>query len=222
MDQLIEALTHDKDNARRRDAVVALGQLRDSRAIEPLILALQDDDLEVRRLAALALSDIGEKSVIPALNAAFEANDNPDVFIAISIALSELGVTDTLTSALVSESGYLRKSRVKALKRYEDGRAVKCLIEALTNAPDGQVYWIARALGELGDDRAIEPLVALLTHSSIDARTAAAESLGKLGNRTVMHALENVYQHDHEKNFWGYTASEIAKAAINKITRRYK
>src|SRR4051794_13066483 len=131
MDRLIETLAHDNDPTQRRQAVAELARLRIGLAVEALIHALDDDDLEVRRLSALALGAIGEKRAIPALKVAFEANSKVDVFLAISIALSELGETDTLSSALGSESGWPRKSTVQALLRYEDGRAVNCLINAL-------------------------------------------------------------------------------------------
>jgi HEAT repeat protein len=220
MDQLIDILFQDRDPAERRQAVAELGQVHDKRAIEPLILALQDSDLEVRRLAALALGKIGDTGAIPALQAAFEANNTPDVFLAISIALSELGVPETLVSALASESGWLRQNIVQALLRYKDGRAGICLINALPNATGGLAYWVGRALGELGDDRAIPSLVTLLTNSDIDVRTAAADSLGKLGSPEALQALEQMRRDDHEKNFWGRTAGQAAGMAIKTIKER--
>ena len=52
---LAEALREDKDSDVRLIAAVALGELRDVRAVEPLIEALKDTDPGVRQNAVEAL-----------------------------------------------------------------------------------------------------------------------------------------------------------------------
>jgi hypothetical protein len=64
--QLIERL-HDPDVERRLPAAKFLGQLGDSRAVEPLIQALQDPTPAVRAAAAQALGALGDPRAVLAL-----------------------------------------------------------------------------------------------------------------------------------------------------------
>jgi HEAT repeat protein len=59
-----------QENARvRREAAEALGEIKDTRSVKPLIAALtdKDEDMGVRRAAATALGKIGDARAIPAL-----------------------------------------------------------------------------------------------------------------------------------------------------------
>jgi HEAT repeat protein len=55
---LVASLTHSISNL-RKEAVIALGEIGDTRAIAPLETALADPDPDVRKLARLALTTIG-------------------------------------------------------------------------------------------------------------------------------------------------------------------
>lgn len=59
VDGLIEALKYKDDHNVRLAAASALGRIKDSRAVEPLISALEDHP-SVREVAALALGEIGD------------------------------------------------------------------------------------------------------------------------------------------------------------------
>jgi HEAT repeat protein len=54
---LCEALQHSVSNL-RKEAVIALGEIADARAITHLERALQDSDPDVRKLAKLALTSM--------------------------------------------------------------------------------------------------------------------------------------------------------------------
>jgi HEAT repeat protein len=56
---LIKALGYQKDGHVREAAAEALGQIRDARAVEPLIAALKDPYANVRKAAAEALEALG-------------------------------------------------------------------------------------------------------------------------------------------------------------------
>jgi HEAT repeat protein len=55
---LVASLNHSISNL-RKEAVIALGEIGDTRAIAPLEGALGDADPDVRKLARLALTAIG-------------------------------------------------------------------------------------------------------------------------------------------------------------------
>jgi HEAT repeat protein len=56
---LIKALAYEKDSYVRREVAKAVGKIGDSRAVEPLINALNDSDSDVRREVAKAIGKIG-------------------------------------------------------------------------------------------------------------------------------------------------------------------
>ena len=74
------------DGLARRDSAVALGQLGDPRAVEPLVKALGDDDRYVRIAVATALGQLGDPRAVEPLVKAL-GDDNIDVRIAVATAL---------------------------------------------------------------------------------------------------------------------------------------
>ncbi|HII06056.1 MAG TPA: hypothetical protein HA349_01690 [Methanotrichaceae archaeon] len=121
----------------RWKAAEALGEIGDSRAFDPLIESLKDDeDSRVRKGAAWALGLIGDPKAV-----------------------------DPLIEALQDDYGSARAGAAEALGRIGDPRAVEPLIALLYEEgsqsadPDPQVRANAAwALGEIGDFRATDVL----------------------------------------------------------------
>ena len=59
----------------RQAAAVALGEINNTKAVEPLIKALRDPYPEVREAAALALGQLGDPRAADALNEALQDAD---------------------------------------------------------------------------------------------------------------------------------------------------
>ena len=74
----------------REEAAQALGEIKDNRAVEPLIKAVKDEDefVEVRASAALALGDIKDKRAVEPL---IETLERPAVAKPVAYALGEIG-----------------------------------------------------------------------------------------------------------------------------------
>ena len=66
----------DKDSWFRRLAAWALGEIGDSRAVECLIEALEDEDWSVRWHVIWALVKIGDPAVVPLIKALGDENRN--------------------------------------------------------------------------------------------------------------------------------------------------
>ena len=98
VDGLIEALKYKDDHNIRLTAASALGTVGDSRAVDPLIAAL-DDQMEVNEMAALALGEIGDPRAV-----------------------------ESLTKTLGDENWEVRSSAAKALEKIGDDRAIDPLI----------------------------------------------------------------------------------------------
>jgi len=153
---LIKALVDEKDSDVRGNAAIALRNIGDSRAVEPLIRALGDADSYVRQNAAEALGKIGEPTVEP------------------------------LIRTLIEGSNDVRGNAAQALGTIGDSRAVEPLIRALGDSDWRVLWNAARALGKIGDPRAVEPLIQLLRDPLIEGRDpvrrAIRRALEKLGS----------------------------------------
>ena len=151
VEPLIGALRSEKSRARAA-AAEALGGIEDVRAVEPLIVALEDDKIaNVRAGAAEALGEIKDPRAVEPLIAALQ-DKNPDV----------------------------RSWAAKALGEIKDPRAVEPLIVALKDKTTHVRSWVAEALGEIKDPRAVEPLIEALQDENADVRNSAAKALAQI------------------------------------------
>jgi HEAT repeat protein len=101
LNYLLVALV-ETDSEVRRAAATALGQLKDTRAVEPLLSALHDTDSEVRRAAAEALGQLGDARAV-----------------------------EPLLSTLEDHEPFVCEAAVQALGRLGDARAVRPLLRRL-------------------------------------------------------------------------------------------
>jgi HEAT repeat protein len=130
-------------------AAEVLGQIGDTRAVEPLIAALKDEDSFVRWQAAEALGQIGDTRAV-----------------------------EPLIAALKDESKQVRGPAAEALRRIGDARTVESLIAALKDESKQVRGPAAEVLGQIGNPRAVEPLIeALKDDDNNDVRIAAARAL---------------------------------------------
>ncbi|MFO0808001.1 MAG: HEAT repeat domain-containing protein [Gemmataceae bacterium] len=139
----------------RQLAATALGETSDLSRLPPLVAALADPDVEVRRSVALALSYAGRL----AINDLVEAlrGPNPDARLAAADALYRMGPA--------AES------------------AQEALAEALAEDSPSLRIRVAGALALIGPKAtaAVKPLHALLKDDDETVRLAAAEALGRIG-----------------------------------------
>jgi len=74
----------------RSAVAAALGDLRDKRAIDPLIHSLKDEYRMVKLAAAIALADIGDKRAVPALTEAVASEKEEETRLQMKEALQRL------------------------------------------------------------------------------------------------------------------------------------
>ncbi len=165
VDGLIKSLQYKKNCSVRRDAAKALGSIKDTRAVEPLVAALKDEDEDVREYAAEALKSIGDTRAV-----------------------------EPLITALQDKSFYVRRDAAKALGSIKDTRAVEPLVAALKDEDEDVREYAAEALKSIGDTRAVVPLVTAaknedevdslvkqLAYMDENVRRNVADYLAKLG-----------------------------------------
>ena len=154
---LVKILGHEKVGW---EAARALEELRDSRAIDPLIAALSDQDSKVRERAAELLGKMQDPRAIQPLIAAL-SDEEWLVRSKVNSALEKLAdkAVDPLLAALANPNSLVREGAARALGNLSDPRAVEPLIAALKDEYDVRKR-AAYSLGRLGDRRAVEPLTA--------------------------------------------------------------
>jgi len=92
----------DKEAFVRRGAAVALGQIKDAHAVEPLIAALKDENASVRRSAAAALGEIKDVRAAEPLIDALKRDENTGVIQNAAVALGELKDARAVNALLIA------------------------------------------------------------------------------------------------------------------------
>jgi len=158
VDLLINAVDHDQLEVRVR-AARALGQIEDSRAMQPLINLLKDPSYKVREAATIAVQKIGGDRVI-----------------------------DLLIDSLKDSEASVRTAAVKSLTRIGE-LSVAPLIETLHHDNYKVREAAARALGQIGDKQVVEYLIVMLKDESHEVRRTTAKALGLIGDLRAVDSL---------------------------------
>lgn len=110
-----------------------LGQIGDSRAVEPLICALEDSYWMTRYEAAKSLCKLkNRRAVLPLIETLQDSQKN--VRRMAAFALAHLQVVEPLIHALKHNNQYVRQEAAWALGEIGDSRAAKFLIETLQDS----------------------------------------------------------------------------------------
>ncbi|MFC1844243.1 HEAT repeat domain-containing protein [Thermodesulfobacteriota bacterium] len=186
---LIKKLS-EKNPLVRLKAANALGEIKDARAVDPLIAILNDTDPVVRASAVRALGEIKDARAVDPLIGILNDTD-PDVRASAVQALSNIKdarAVDPLIGALKSYYPQVRRNAVSGL--YMIGTpAVDSLIFALKDNNYNVRMNAANALGEIKDARAVNPLIAILKDTDPDVRASAVRALGNIDVSEAKEAL---------------------------------
>jgi HEAT repeat protein len=191
---LIKALDYQKDKNVRKSAAQALGELKDTSAVEPLISVLKDKDEFVRGAAIQALS--GLKDALPALVhcLGFSADAPKDIGPAALEAIRIMGDTDGLLQLLHAGDPENRCGAAFALGRLRLQQAVEPLILILGDIHGDQMLRVvaSNSLADLGDNRAVEPLISVLGELG-EIGVASANALGRIGDPRGLMPVINYF-----------------------------
>ena len=201
IDELVAQLQDSNADA-RSSAVKALANTGDSRAVAPLITALQDKSESVRGCALQGLKDIGPPAV-PLLIIALK-NPNRRVRRKASCVIDNIGyklkdigdfrAVEPLIDALEDPTSVVRSHSVTALGKIGGPQALPPVIaalktEAVRSALDiGVCYRAIEALHRLGQTAA-ECLISALKHPDKAIRRKTATLLGKTGEAGAVDLL---------------------------------
>lgn len=180
---LIVAL-NDEDEEVRDRVKLALGEIKDTRAIEPLLATFRQQRKrgDAEDAAEESLIRIGP-AAIPALIKALE-NDAPEVKESAARVLGKMGsdakeAVPVLISLINDEDENLSRTVIMALGEIKDARAIKPLIDTFYRNPSSENV-APIALGKIGSE-AIPPLVEKLKEEKAIVRNFSASALGEIG-----------------------------------------
>src|SRR5579872_4347735 len=162
---LTACLKH-RHNDVKKAAAAALGNLRDRRAIRPLVVAM----IGIREpLDALEAID-------PSWQTSAEAAE------AVGDLRNELQATDNMR----------RRAIFDVLATIATDPAVEVLIEQLWTSDGRTAAAAAGGLTAIGDHRAVLPLATMLKHRAPEARAAAIDGLMTFGDRSALRDLNTM------------------------------
>ncbi|MBS0152600.1 MAG: HEAT repeat domain-containing protein [Nitrospira sp.] len=206
------AALKDGDWAIREDAARLLGQLKDPRAVAPLVTLLRDQDRSVREAAVDALRVIGPPAV-EALGVCLSEGNLAvqEAASAILATTADKRVLTPLLSALRSSDWIVRMHVAQALGRVKNADTVEALIPLLQDKVKSVREEAATTLAALGD-AAIPYLVQALKHEDWLVRLHAVESLGKSRSPHAVEPLLSALFNDRDS-----AVREDAVRALGKI-----
>jgi HEAT repeat protein len=206
VEPLIETLKDDNENT-RLNSIKTLGELRDPRAVRPLLQIFRDRVPRNREAAAWALYQIGNASVEPLV----EMLDDPNEAIrertqqALSL-IENPRAPASLVTALRNGSAQVRQDAAFALHDVQDASVIDPLIEALEDEEPGVRLKVVETLGELQDPITVEPLIECLEDPNLTP--SVLRSLGQIGDATAIPAIMK-YLRNEERRY-----SDLAAEAL--------
>ncbi|AKJ38697.1 HEAT repeat domain-containing protein [Methanosarcina barkeri] len=193
----IDNALKDEDKLVRKETAKALQSLSESRserAFESLISALDNEDDEVRRLAAGSLNLFDCEKAIPPLVSALKSRDaTVRRFAADTLGqIKSKEVLQPLIDVLVFDTdGFVKEEAAKALGKIKSSQAIEPLIDALMDQNNKGRSGAAEALGQIKAENAVDPLIAALTDKDDFTRLAAAKALGRIKPKKAIGPLIN-------------------------------
>ena len=182
--------------------------------VKSLILALEDEDYNVREGAAKALGEKKDPRAIEALISAF-TDEYSEVGDEASYSLGRIGdpAIEPLIIAIKDEESRIRGLAAQALGEIGDSRAVEPLIIAINDKDLGVRYNATCALGKIKDPRAVKPLITALDDEDTTLQGWTAEALGWQKDARAIEPLKKLLSSSKNQFVRRY-----ARAALKKIT----
>lgn len=185
-------------------AALALGRMRDRRALDPLcaLLADRDASTEDRVEAAQLLARLAARASSDTIFEVMSDDSDPLIRAEAAVALGrqfDERAREPLLALVRTEDPDLRTRAAVSLGRLRDVAAVPALIDALHVSRERYERQEAvRWLGRLQDPSALEPLVELLPEFRVRHLTVIA--LGHLGDPRAYAPLAQTLQWEHHRH----------------------
>ena len=165
------------------ELILALGEMKNQLAVEPLLEILEDDGEEPtwRRFASISLGKIGDPVALPAIR-----------------------------RVMYDEDPIMRSYAVGSLQYFVDEDIVPDLIEALKDSFWRVRVNAAKGLGEIGNERAVPILIFKANKDpEMNVKEEAVKALGQINSINASDALKEIYGNELSPLLLRVTAVEI-------------
>jgi HEAT repeat protein len=206
---LIKALTYQKSELVRLEAVVALAKIGDADAVDPLCCTLRFGEGKMRQLAAGALGTIGDPRAVKALISGLGEEGDISMHQECAEALGKIGshAVSPLIDVLLRGNLGDRKTAAEVLTKM-GSPGISPLVDVLLSGDWREREAAAEALRRIGAP-AVEALVERLRNSDRSSDGALAEVLGEIGDVRAVQPLIDVLNR--------YGMSKSAVIALGKL-----
>lgn len=233
-EKLLKALKSNKGSTRVA-AMMALGEMREKAAVDPILGILTRDYPPAQASATIALGKIGDERALEVLRKEMKDGDGEYVKGGSAIALGRIGDESSvpyLIDRLRDQRTRVRSSAALALGEIGNETAVKPLIEILetgkssegkkSNSINANVdirKSTVLALGEIGSTNATETLIGVMTdkEEELEVRTSAASALGNIKDPKAVETLKQVL--DDNSNDANNTDASIRNTAFLALSK---
>lgn len=181
---LIEALKDENVNVRLISSRI-LSEIEDERIIEPLINALRDEDPNVCMYAERGLKNIGEPAIESLILALTDGNVNLRISVSrILSEVEDTRIIEPMVNALRDEESNVCMYAERGLKKMGDF-SIETLITALKDENENVRIASSRILSEVEDTRIIEPLIIAMKDKNERVRMYAQRGLFNMGELAI-------------------------------------
>lgn len=224
VDSLSDFITHENP-AIREIVIDAIKGEKSKKAIEILILATKDIDPKIRKKAVDAIINIGKPAIEPLINAMNTEDIDMKIssaFLLGELKASE-GIELLINSLkYASEEKPLSAERLRiesaiALGKIADVRAIEPLIEIIRDGEIRLQEAVINALSKIGEP-VVEPLISIIKSKdeNMTAKINAAIILGNIGDKRAVEPIINKLLIDsYDNKSWMFRAEAIK--ALGKI-----
>lgn len=178
----------------RATAIMAIGNIGNPRAIDPLVTVLKNKELFCYEEAAIALGKIGGEAFEPLMAVYNNSNSDLDLRTSVLKALGEMKdarVRDVLLTAIRDENEHIRHYAAESLGKLKYPEFTEPLISLLKDKERWVRVAAAEALGKIGNINAVEPLIFAVKDPCERVRMAIIEALGMIGDKRAIEPVKN-------------------------------
>lgn len=188
-----------KESWRRWTAAECLGEMKDRRAVEPLVQAILNEDIpRLILVETSALKKIDDPRAEDLLLAAINDKRTRSPAIDALGRLQSKRAVEPIIAVLKNPDRFTTAVAAGSLAEIQDPRALLPLCTLLTNRDEVVRRYAAQALGILDEQGATGPLIAALKDPDDGVRWNAANSLGQLKSPESVDALIAVLKDSEE------------------------
>lgn len=174
----------DSDLPTRRKIAYLLGLTDTAEAVVRLMDMLNDEEPDVREVAAQSLGHIGDPVALPLLVTLLH-DPASEVRRSVAEALGHIGdrtAVPALAAVLHDEDSWVRWATIEALGNIGDATVLPFLLTALHDEGNAVRWTAARACAKLGSPAAVQPLITALRYENTSVCNDIVFALGRLGD----------------------------------------